>query len=293
MTAGVIWALVAAFGFGLIQVSNRKANQLVDAYRTAFGLLLCVEMLLLIRAALAGELSMLFSAPLAAVGLFVVATFFHFIGGWTLIGLSQQRIGVARTGALVSASPLVGTLLAAWVLAEPLTFPILGGVVLAVAGVALISLSGGAGRAASWSQPWLALIVAVIWGASPMLIRLGLDRFDHPVLGLTIGLGPSLVVYGLILTGAGAWRRSPMPARAVRWLAFGGMAGAVAVSAQWISWDLTTIAIAITVQQMATLVIVALVPFMFKEPFERMNSRFLVGTAAMLAGSIIVVLVGR
>ena len=293
MTAGVIWALVAAFGFGLIQISNRKANQLVDAYRTAFVLLLGVEVLLLLRAAIVGELSMLFSAPGAAVGLFVVATFFHFIGGWTLLGLSQQRIGIARTGALVSASPLVGTILAAWVLAEPLTLPILGGVVLCVGGVALISLSGGAGRSASWRQPWLALIVALIWGTSPLLIRLGLDRFDHPVLALTIGLGPSLAVYGLILTGAGAWRRGPMPARAVRWLAFGGAAGAIAVSAQWISWDLTTIAIAITVQQMAILVIVALVPFMFKEPFERMNSRFLIGCVATLAGSIIVVLVGR
>lgn len=32
---------------------------------------------------------------------------------------------------------------------------------------------------------------------------------------------------------------------------------------------------------------------MFKEPFERMNLRFLVGVTAMLAGSVIVVLSGR
>jgi hypothetical protein len=36
--------------------------------------------------------------------------------------------------------------------------------------------------------------------------------------------------------------------------------------------------------------VIALVPLMFKEPFERMNLQFFVGTAAMLAGSALVVL---
>lgn len=290
MTAGVLWALVAALGFGFIQASNRKSNQIVDAYRTAFGLLLSVEILLLARAAIVGELGLITSAPAAAIGFFTSATFFHFVGGWTLLGLSQQRIGVARTGALVSASPLVGTILAALILSEPMTFPILGGVALAAASVALISLSGGNGSSFAWTEPWLALTVALVWGTSPMLIRLGLERFDYPVIGLTIGLGVSLVLFAVILTLGGGWRRGPVPVSAIRWMAFGGTAGAIAVSAQWISFDLTTIAIAITVQQLATLVIVALVPIMFKEPFERMNAIFLSGTAGMLAGSVIVVL---
>lgn len=293
MTAGVGWALVAALGFGFVQVFNRKSNQLVDAYRTAFGLLLCVEVLLVVRAVVSGDIALVAGAPAAAVVLFSVAAFFHFIGGWTLMALSQQRIGVARTGALVSAAPLVGTVLAAVVLDEPLTMPILGGVLLAVAGVALISLSAGVRRGGvGWARPWPALTVALIWGSSPMLIRLGLERFDHPVLGLTIGLAVSLAVYAIVLTAAKAWRRTGSTT-AVRWMMAGGVAGAVAVSGQWISFGLTTIAIAVTVQQLAILVVVALVPLMFKEPFERMNLHFAAGTAAMLAGSIIVVSIGR
>ena len=50
MTAGVVWALVAAVGFGLTQTVNRKANLLTDAYRTAFGLLVAVEVVLIVRA---------------------------------------------------------------------------------------------------------------------------------------------------------------------------------------------------------------------------------------------------
>ena len=40
--SGALWTLVAAIGFAFLQVSNRKANQLIDAYRTAFGLLVAV-----------------------------------------------------------------------------------------------------------------------------------------------------------------------------------------------------------------------------------------------------------
>lgn len=294
MTAGVAWALVAAVGFGFLQACNRKSNQLVDAYRTAFGLLLSVEILLLIRAAVLGELPLVREASGEAIVLFSVATLFHFVGGWSLLSLSQQRIGVARTGALVAAAPLVGTILAAIVLDEPLTPVILGGVLLAASGVALISLSGGTqGRDRAWARPWLALTVALIWGSSPMLIRLGLDRFDHPVLGLTLGLAVSVPIFGVALAVTRGRRRGPIPPPARRWMMLGGVAGAVGVSGQWISFALTTIAIAITVQQLAVLVVVALVPLMFREQFERMNPLFFLGAAAMLAGSVIVVLAGR
>lgn len=289
MTAGVLWALVAAIGFAFLQASNRKSNQLVDAYRTSFGLLVAVELILIIRAAVVGELGLLFSAPLSAVALFGVATFFHFIGGWTLLALSQQRIGVARTGALVSAAPLFGTLLAAAFLDEPLTLTIVSGVMLAVAGLTLISLSSKTADISVWRQPWLGLTVAFIWGSTPILLRMGFERFGHPVAGLTIGLGVSIPVYALLLTAAGAWRNGRLPARAIRWMAIGGVCGAIAVSAQWLSFDLTTIAIAITVQQLSILFVIALVPLMFKQPFERMNPLFFLGAVAVLAGSITVV----
>lgn len=289
MNAGVLWALVAAIGFAFLQASNRKSNQLIDAYRTSFGLLAAVELILIGRAAVVGELGLLFNAPLTAVVLFAVATFFHFIGGWTLLALSQQRIGVARTGALVAAAPLFGTLLAAVFLDEPLTLTIVSGVLLAVTGLVLISMSGKTANVSVWRQPWLGLTVALIWGITPILLRMGFERFDNPVGGLTIGLGLSIPIYALLLTVAGAWRNGRVPTTAVRWMMVGGVCGAIAVSAQWISFDLTTIAIAITVQQLSILFVMALVPLMFKQPFERMNPLFFVGAVAVLAGSITVV----
>ena len=287
--SGALWALVAAIGFAFLQVSNRKANQLVDAYRTAFGLLLTVEIVLVLGSLLFGDFGLLFAAPPMAVLIFAVTTLFHFIGGWTLLALSQQSIGVARTGALVSAAPIIGTLVAALALDEPLTVTIAAGVLLAVVGVAMISLSGRVAGTDEWRRPWLALTVALIWGSTPLLIRLGLDRFDHPVEGLTIGLATSVAIYAVLLMVTGRWR-GPVPATAVRWMVIGGFCGAVAVSAQWLSFDLTTIAIAITVQQLSVLFVIALVPFMFKQPFERMNPRFFAGAALVLSGTTVVLL---
>jgi drug/metabolite transporter (DMT)-like permease len=95
-----------------------------------------------------------FSRPSSAVVIFGATTLFHFVGGWTLLALSQQTIGVARTGALVSSAPIIGTLVAAIALDEPLTLVSTEGVLLAVVGVALISLSSGSEE---WRRPWFGL----------------------------------------------------------------------------------------------------------------------------------------
>jgi drug/metabolite transporter (DMT)-like permease len=244
---------------------------------------------LVMRSLIFGDVSLLFAAPPAAVLIFGVTTLFHFVGGWTLLALSQQSIGVARTGALISAAPIIGTLVAAVALDEPLTVSIAAGVVLAVIGVAMISLSGRVAGSGEWRRPWLALTVALIWGSTPLLIRLGLERYDHPVEGLTIGLASSVLVYALLLAITGRWK-GPVPGTALRWMIFGGVCGAIAVAAQWVSFDLTTIAVAITVQQLSVLFVIALVPFMFKQPFERMNPRFFAGAVMVLGGATIVLL---
>ena len=136
--------------------------------------------------------------------------------------------------------------------------------------------------------PGHALTVAVLWGLSPILIRKGLEGLEDPIVGLTFGLGVTVVVYGLGLTVTRGWG-PVISGRSVMWTVLGGLTGAVAISAQWISFELTTIAIALSLQQMSVLVVVALAPVMFPEPIERVSTLLLVGTAAMLTGTTLVV----
>jgi len=290
MTAGVAWALLAALGFGFTQTLNRKSNLLVGPYLAAFGLLVFVEVVLGVRLAVTGEWSRLVEVPGVALALFVAGALIHFMAAWTLLALSQHQIGVARTGAVTSAAPLVAALNATLFLGEKLTIWTLVGVVASMGGVALISLSRAAGPG-RWVFPGYGLAVATCWGTSPLLVRRGLEEIDAPVLGLAVGLAGSLVVHALLLTVTKEWKREPFEAKAIGWMVLGGVTGAVAISAQWISYGLTTIAIAVTVQQLATLVVVALAPVMFGT-VERPNTQLLLGTAAMLAGSALVVWAG-
>lgn len=283
--------MLSALGFGFTQMMNRKSNLMTDAFRTAFGLLLCVETLLLVRLFVSGDFRTLADAPIRSLAFFAGSTTIHYGLGWTLLALSQQKIGVARTGALVSAAPIVGVLLAVPVLGEDLSWLTFIGVLTSVAGVVLISLSRGPGGG-RWTRPWLALMVATLWGSSPMLIRKGLEGLDEPIIGLTVGLGVSLILHAVGLTIAGAWKRNPIPRDAYKWMMIGGVTGAIGIGAQWISFGLTTIAIAITVQQLATLVIVGLAPVVFDAKFEKLTPPLIVGTLMMLAGSGIVVQLG-
>lgn len=240
-----------------------------------------------------GEYRLLVDAPLGALAAFAGSATIHYAVGWTLLAFSQHQVGVARTGAVVSATPLVGTLLAALFLDEPITTWTGLGVVLAVVGVAVISISRSPGLDEGWRVPWFGLAVSVCWGVSPMLIRTGLEDLDAPVLGLTIGLSAALVVYAFVLTSMGVWRgRDPVDRAAFGWMALGGFTGAVGIGAQWISFGLTTIAIAITVQQLAVLVIMAIAPLMFDAKLERPTPLLVTGTAALLAGSLLVVQAG-
>jgi drug/metabolite transporter (DMT)-like permease len=293
MTAGVAWALVAALGFGFTQTFNRKSNLIVGPFRTAFGLLVAVEAFLIVRMFVSGDHLLLDDAPLLSLAYFAGSAVIHYVAGWTLLALSQQRIGVARTGAVVSAAPLVGTLLAVPVLGETLGVATFGGVILTVAGVAMVAMSRGRDQGTGrWVVPWFGLAVAACWGSSPMLIRKGLEGIDAPLLGLTVGLAFALVVHAGILTATNSWGRGTGSWNARRWMVIGGISGSIGIGSQWVSFGLTTIAISITVQQLATLVVVALAPVMFDAKFERVNGLLLLGTGAMLGGSALVVLAG-
>lgn len=136
---GVLWAVVSGVGFGLFQTLNRRAGRGIDVYWATFILLL-VSAIVLAAASMATEdLELLRTAPLSALVSFGLAGFIHFFVGWTLLSVSQRWVGAARTGALVGATPLFATAIAALTLGEILSLPTLLGVALMVTGVYLVS----------------------------------------------------------------------------------------------------------------------------------------------------------
>ena len=177
---GAAWALFAGVSFGIFQAVNRRANQLIDPYRTTFGLLLVAVVGLSIISVATQDLTLIPSAPMYAFVAFGAAGVIHFFFGWTFLSLSQQRIGAANTGVVTAATPLIGSLLAALVLDEALGAIALAAIFLVSVGVILIARrTGGSGQQLTF--PWFALAASLSWGTSPLFIRWGLEGLSSPV----------------------------------------------------------------------------------------------------------------
>lgn len=286
--SGAAWALTAGISFGVFQAVNRRANQLVDAYRTTFSLLVVASVGLAVVAATTEDLSVLGSAPIASYVGFGLAGVIHFFFGWTFLAVSQQRIGAANTGALIAATPLIGSILAAVVLGESLSPATLLAIALVTGGVVLIARRMGV-AGGQVVYPWFALAAALCWGVSPLLIRWGLDGLSSPIIGVTVGLLAAALLYALVLATGIAPTTSGVPGEAVGWILVGGVLVAGAIAAQWTALDLTEVSTVVTLQQMATPVVVLVAPFVVGTDTEKWTWRLIGGMVAVLAGSTLMI----
>jgi drug/metabolite transporter (DMT)-like permease len=137
--SGIIWAIIAGIGFGLFQILNRKAGSQIDALRGTFSLLAISAIVLAVASFATEDLASLRGISWLTIFSFAMAGLIHFLLGWTFLTVSQHRVGAARTGALIGAAPLFGTVVAALTLSELVDLPTLFGIILVVAGVYLVS----------------------------------------------------------------------------------------------------------------------------------------------------------
>ncbi len=284
---GPLWALLAGVSFGVFQAATRRANQLIDPYRTTLALLLVAVVGLGVFSALTADLALLASAPATAFIAFGTAGMIHFFCGWTLLSLSQQRIGAANTGVVIAATPLIGSLLAALVLDEPLGLVAVAAIALVTAGVVLIARRASSGERLTF--PWFGLGASLSWGTSPLFIRWGLEGLPSPVIGVTIGLAAAATSYGILLRFVSARPASRAPKEVRQWVLIAGVLVAIAIAAQWTALDLVEVNVVVTLQQVTTPVVVLVAPFIVGTAIERWTWRLILGMVAVTAGSTMMI----
>jgi drug/metabolite transporter (DMT)-like permease len=74
------------------------------------------------------------------------------------------------------------------------------------------------------------------------------------------------------------------------WLGLAGLLVAIAIASQWSSYDLIAIAVAITLMQLSAPVVIATAPLIVGTHMERVTPPVIIGTALIMAGSILVIL---
>jgi drug/metabolite transporter (DMT)-like permease len=184
--------------------------------------------------------------------------------------------------------PLIGSLLAAVFLGEPLSPVTIFAIALVTGGVVLIARRMGT-VGEHLVNPWFALAAAFSWGVSPLFIRWGLEGLPSPIIGVTIGLFAAAGLYALILAGGAAPTTSGLPFAALGWILIGGVLVAAAIGAQWTALDLTEVSTVVTLQLTASPVVVLIAPFVVGTEIEQWNWRLVAGMVAVLAGSVLTI----
>lgn len=284
----MIWAAAAGVLFGLFQAANRGVNQRVDAYSGTFRVLLSATALLVL-ATFTRDLSAASEAEMASWLAFAAAGILHFFVGWTLLALSQQRIGAARTGAALAATPVVGALLAALTLGERIGVVGYAAVALVSIGVALLATRHQESGARFSQVPWLALGAAACWGTSPIFIRWGLEGLPDPIVGVTVGVTAASLLYAGTL-GLGLLPTKKAAKGVASWTFIAAVFVAAALAAQWISFEQIDVGVAIALMQLAAPVVVITAPFVIGGESERITGRLVAGMVAILSGSVMATL---
>jgi drug/metabolite transporter (DMT)-like permease len=292
---GVVPAVLAAVGFALFQLVNRRALSGVDVFRGTATLLGVGAAILLLIAWVTGGLALVPSAPVAALLFCAAAGFVHFFCGWTLLGLSQVRLGVARTGILLGTVPLFGALVAAAALDEGLTAPAVLGLLIVTTGVAVVSARGGTsvlGIVDARVGVAAGLGAALCWSVSPVLIRQGLEGLPSPLAGAAIGMFASALVYtaAVVLTGRRAGRAAVI-VRTWQLLLLGGTLVSLSIWMQWVAFDLAPVASVLALLQLTPVTVVVLASRLGGDELKgAVARRVWTGASLTVAGSLVLVL---
>lgn len=295
--SGALWAALAGIGFGLFQAYNRKAGHaLGDAYRSTFILLLVSTLILAGASVFTEDFSLLLAAPPNVYLNFGMAGFIHFFLGWTFISISQERIGAARTGALVGTTPLFAAVVGFVFFDELLSLPTLLGMAGVIAGAYFVSMDQKNGQESQqrrplvWRDSIFAMGTAVCFAASAIFIRAGLEDLPSPLLGVTVGMVISTAAYGLALVV----RRSQTAGRplwqiALLYQVIAGIFVGLSTWMRWIALDLAPVGVVLALGRLNIPTVLITAPLLVGRKMEHVTPRIWVGACLIIFGSLIII----
>lgn len=291
---GPALAAAAGLGFGVFQTLNRRAvGGMKDAYLATF-LQLLVALGVLVVASLATEdLGLLGEATALSLFYFSLAGIIHFSLGWTLLNMSQMRIGAARTSPLLATTAVFGAAIAVVILQEVPGWPVWLGVLIVTAGAFCVSLEpvSEEGWGVSWKDALPGLATALAWATSPILIKEALEGLPSPLLGLTLGMLVAVLAYAVALPlrpavegpALGSWV-------SLTFKLLAGLMVGLSVWARWAALDYTSIAVVLALSLLSIPIVLLLSPLLMGRHVERVTPQIWFGATLVIVGGLVLVL---
>jgi uncharacterized membrane protein len=140
----------------------------------------------------------------------------------------------------------------------------------------------------TWRNSLFGLGTAICFAISAIFIRNGLEELPSPLLGVSIGMIITAVVYGIVLIfRRKQLQQGPIPGDA--WL-FQVAAGAIvglSTWARWIALDMAPVAVVTALGRTNVPVVIFLAPLLVGRKAERVTARVWLGAALIVAGAVI------
>jgi DME family drug/metabolite transporter len=287
-----VLAAASGVGFGVFQAVNVRAMRGAgsDPFASMFVQVTIAALVLLCVVTATGELSELGSAPAGSLALFGLAGLIHFLGGWSLLNLSQQRIGAARTSPLLTTAPVFGVVLA---LISPGQVPsalALVAIVVMVAGAYVVAARGGLEQP-NWRDALPGLGCAFAWALSPIFILHGLDDWEHPLAGLTVGMFVCVAAC-VLFYASGRASHLTLEAVAGAGVWFKVTAALLVAFATWWRWaalEDVTVGAVLALSLLSVPVVLFLAPVIAGRQVERVTLGLWAGAGLVVTGALILV----
>jgi drug/metabolite transporter (DMT)-like permease len=288
--SGAVVAAASGVGFGLFQTLNIRAVRGMDPFASTFVQIAVAATALLVASAAGGGLGDLANAPSASLLYFAAAGVLHFVAGWTLLNISQKRIGAARTSPLLTTVPLFGIAVAAVTVGQLPAAVEWPAIALMVLGGYVVVSRGAGGRPTRLADALPALGCALCWALSPALTVRGLDGLGDPLVGLTLGLVVSVAGYALAFAASRrrlGLRTAGRSAVAVKLVA--GVLVGLSTWGRWAALDRTTVAVVLALNLLSIPVVLVASPLVAGRAAEHVTGRVWAGAALVVSGSLLLI----
>jgi len=292
---GTILATTASLMFAFQYLFVRLGTQKGSVSEVIWVSLLSNVVILVPPALVLYDFSMSTEAMLAFVGAGLSGSLFARICMFTSI----QRLGASRTSPIAASNALFATMLAVLVLDETLTAVHFLGVVLIVAGVAVISYETAETKSVDLSRRELTVLFlvpilgAVFLGIEPIFISLALGAGGSIIPGTAVVVTTAFVGF-TVYTRASAGLPSPSVLRQpyLKWYLAAGIATTFGLLAAFTALQTAPVAIAVPLIQTSPLLVICLSALFLSSQLERVTPTVLVSTVIIIVGATIVSLSG-
>jgi len=275
-------AVVVAFIFAVGDITGRLAVRHSTPYT---GALLGTFAGLVLFALIALGSGSWEAVNLTGILWFVVAGVFYPGFGYIAIFKAFERVGVARTAAVLGMSPMISVTIAVLFLGERPGFFELCGTALIVLGVVSISLEKDDGEGGiSFRKLLWPILTAVCFGATPILRKTGLQYLPSPVMGMLFSsLGGMFILLACIGFIPRAQRFSRHRLGAVQYI-LTGLIYALAVYLYFLALDKGAVSAVVPLVLTYPLFVLIIMALVFRK-LERITPRLIVGAILTVAGA--------